>query len=66
MAGTPEDARVLSAMIDQFISRRTISQYQYRQLSRMVLADGSIDEFERQQINRLHDAIREGFVKVSD
>jgi uncharacterized membrane protein YebE (DUF533 family) len=32
----------------------------------MVMADGNIDEHERQQINRLFDAIQTGRIKVVD
>jgi uncharacterized membrane protein YebE (DUF533 family) len=31
-----------------------------------VLADGTIDEQERRQINRLFDAIQMGMVKITD
>jgi uncharacterized membrane protein YebE (DUF533 family) len=61
-----EDAHKLVALVDQFIAARNVSHRQYRLLSAMVLADGSIDEHERQQINRLFDAIQTGLVKVVD
>ena len=61
-----EDAHQLAQMVDQFIAARHITQAQYHLLSRLVLADGSIDEQERQQINRLFDAIQTGRIKVLD
>lgn len=61
-----KNTQQLSDLVGGFITKRHISRQQYKQLSDMVLADGSIDEYERQQINRLHDAIQEGRVKVVD
>ena len=66
MAGASEDPQALVILIDRFIASRSISQRQYRTLSAMVLADGNIDEHERQQINRLFDAIQNGRIKVID
>lgn len=66
MTGPSEETYQLAELVNQFIAKRNISQRQYRQLSEMVLADGNIDEYERRQINRLHDAIKEGIVKVID
>lgn len=66
MARPSEDTQNLAALVDQFIAARNVSHRQYQQLSAMVLADGNIDEYERQQINRLFDAIQAGIVKVID
>jgi uncharacterized membrane protein YebE (DUF533 family) len=63
----PSDATPdVSAMVDQMITARNISQRQYQQLSALVLADGTVDEQERRQINRLFDAIQMGMVKIVD
>ncbi|NJN02542.1 MAG: hypothetical protein HC873_01675 [Leptolyngbyaceae cyanobacterium SL_1_1] len=56
----------VTQLVDRFISARTISYSQYRELSRTVLADGTVDERERYQINRLFDAIQKGMVKLVD
>ncbi|MEO1093995.1 MAG: hypothetical protein AAFX01_03730 [Cyanobacteria bacterium J06638_28] len=66
MAGTYQQGQDLVMLVDKFISARNITHHQYRQLSTMVLADGSIDEHERQQINRLFDAIQAGMVRIVD
>lgn len=60
-AGNP-----VTHLVDQLIQLRCISQAQYQQLSAMVLADGTVDDIERQQINRLFDAIQQGRVKIMD
>lgn len=52
-------------LVDQVLQARSISQDQYQELTTMVLADGTIDEIERKQINRLFDAIQRGRVKIS-
>jgi len=46
------------------LEERYITQVQYQTLSALVLADGTVDEVERQQINRLFDAIQTGRVKI--
>lgn len=61
-----EGQHELTALVDQFIAKRNISQRQYQQLSEVVLADGNIDEHERQEINRLFDALQAGMVRVVD
>ncbi|MGF1458953.1 MAG: hypothetical protein ACFBSG_07985 [Leptolyngbyaceae cyanobacterium] len=66
MSGLPENPYQLTEMVDRFIASRHINQQQYQDLTRLVLADGSIDEQERQQINRLFDAIRNGRIQVVD
>ncbi|NJN22786.1 MAG: hypothetical protein HC812_18455 [Leptolyngbya sp. RL_3_1] len=65
VAGQPETTNV-AELIDTFITARNISQQQYQDLSALVLADGTIDEQERRQINRLFDAIQMGMVKITD
>jgi hypothetical protein len=52
--------------VDQCIQARTITQAQYQNLSVLVLADGTVDEAERRQVNRLFDAIQNGRVKIID
>ncbi|MFE4104753.1 hypothetical protein [Almyronema epifaneia] len=54
----------VAQLVDTFIANRCISYDQYRELSRVVLADGTVDELERCQINRLFDAIQMGMVKI--
>lgn len=66
VSGVFDDPHQLVKMVDQFIMRRKITHQQYRDLSQLVLADGSIDEHELRQINRLFDAIQTGRVKVLD
>jgi uncharacterized tellurite resistance protein B-like protein len=58
------DAQQLMALVDHLIATRHITQPQYQLLTQLVLADGNIDEAERQQINRLFDAIRTGAIRV--
>jgi uncharacterized tellurite resistance protein B-like protein len=50
--------------VDQVLQARCITQTQYQELSAIVLADGTVDETERRQINRLFDAIQNGRVKI--
>jgi uncharacterized membrane protein YebE (DUF533 family) len=52
--------------VEQLIISRQISSQQYHQLTAAILADGKVDEEERRQINRLFDAIQNGYVKISD
>ncbi|MDA0268739.1 MAG: hypothetical protein O3A14_17700 [Cyanobacteria bacterium] len=66
MAGQPETTPNVADLVDTFITARNISQQQYQDLSTLVLADGTIDEQERRQINRLFDAIQMGMVKITD
>ncbi len=66
MSGTFETGHQLSSLVDQFMASRNISQRQYRRLSQLVLADGSIDEQELREINRLFDAIQTGRIRVID
>lgn len=66
MSGAFEDSHNLVKMVDQLMASRKITQQQYQSLSQLVLADGSVDEDELQQINRLFDAIQTGRIKVLD
>lgn len=59
----PSDG-ALAALVGQVLEDRRITQAQYQTLSALVLADGTVDEAERQQINRLFDAIQTGRVKI--
>ncbi len=56
----------ITDLVNQFIQARTISQAQYQELTTLVLADGTVDESERKQVNRLFDAIQSGRVKILD
>ncbi|MEO0757835.1 MAG: hypothetical protein AAFY78_13295 [Cyanobacteria bacterium J06648_16] len=53
-------------MVDRLIVTKRISYTQYQELSNLVLADGTVDEQERRQINRLFDAIQSGAVRIID
>jgi uncharacterized tellurite resistance protein B-like protein len=66
VSGAFDEAHQLVKLVDQFIASRNITQQQYQTLYQMVMADGNIDEHERQQINRLFDAIQTGRIKVVD
>ncbi len=56
----------VTELVSQLIHARTISQAQYQELSALVLADGTVDESERRQVNRLFDAIQNGRVQIVD
>ncbi|MGF1518815.1 MAG: hypothetical protein ACFCVB_13570 [Nodosilinea sp.] len=56
----------ITELVSHFIQARTISQAQYQELTALVLADGTVDESERRQVNRLFDAIQSGRVKIVD
>lgn len=53
-------------MVDRLINTKRITYNQYQSLSKMVLADGTVDEQERRQINRLFDAIQAGAIRIVD
>ena len=53
-----------SKWLTNLLEPEKITHQQYQDLSQLVLADGSVDEQELQQINRLFDAIQTGRVKV--
>ncbi|MEO1402039.1 MAG: hypothetical protein AAFV72_12435 [Cyanobacteria bacterium J06635_1] len=56
----------VTKLVDRLIVTKKISYQQYQDLSRMVMADGTVDEQERRQINRLFDAIQAGAVRIID
>ncbi|WP_008316154.1 hypothetical protein [Leptolyngbya sp. PCC 6406] len=56
----------VNALVDQLIRSRKVTNEQYKHLYDLVLADGTIDEDERRQINRLFDAIQVGRVIIMD
>ncbi|WP_035984902.1 hypothetical protein [Leptolyngbya sp. KIOST-1] len=56
----------ITGLVSQCIQARTITQAQYQQLTALVLADGTVDESERKQVNRLFDAIQVGRVRILD
>lgn len=56
----------ITDLVSQLIQARIITQAQYQELTTLVLADGTIDESERKQVNRLFDAIQLGRVKILD
>lgn len=60
---TPETVSV-AQLVDQLIASRSISHQEYQALYQTVMADGTVDENERRQINRLFDAIQVGMVKI--
>ena len=66
MSGAFEDTGALTKLVDQLLSARKITHQQYQSLSQLVLADGSVDENELRQINRLFDAVQNGRIKVVD
>nr|WP_225886523.1 hypothetical protein [Leptolyngbya sp. PCC 6406] len=67
MADHREDTTLtVNALVDQLIRSRKVTNEQYKHLYDLVLADGTIDEDERRQINRLFDAIQVGRVIIMD
>ncbi|NEQ49392.1 MAG: hypothetical protein F6K11_04550 [Leptolyngbya sp. SIO3F4] len=54
----------VTQLVDQLIRAKRITYSQYQTLSTMVLADGTVDEQERRQINRLFDAIQAGAIRI--
>lgn len=59
----PQESEV-AQLVNQLIRTKRITYTQYQTLSTMVLADGTVDEQERRQINRLFDAIQSGAVRI--
>ncbi|MEB3269799.1 MAG: hypothetical protein VKJ09_14745 [Leptolyngbya sp.] len=55
----------ITELVDRLIRKRTLTQAEYQHLCDLVMADGTIDEKERREINRLFDAIQIGRVKIS-
>lgn len=66
MSTASEDTPKLTSLVNQVFANRKITQQQYQRLTTLVLADGSIDEQELRQINRLFDAVQDGRIKVMD
>ena len=64
MSGTFGNGYQLSSLVDQCIACKHISQQEYQYLAQILLADGSIDEQELPEINRLFDAIKAGQIRV--
>lgn len=56
----------VTQLVDRLIRTKRITYTQYQTLSKMVLADGTVDEQERRQINRLFDAIQSGAIRIMD
>ncbi|MGG6241146.1 hypothetical protein ACQ4N7_21185 [Nodosilinea sp. AN01ver1] len=56
----------ITDLVSRCIQARTITQSQYQELTALVLADGTVDESERKQVNRLFDAIQVGRVRILD
>lgn len=56
----------VAQLVDQLIRSKRITYQQYQSLSKLVLADGTVDEQERRQINRLFDAIQSGAVRIME
>ena len=54
----------VAQLVDQLIHSKRITYAQYQTLSTLVLADGTVDEQERRQINRLFDAIQAGAIRI--
>lgn len=61
----PEKTEV-AQLVDRLIRAKRITYTQYQTLSKMVLADGTVDEQERRQINRLFDAIQAGAIRIME
>lgn len=53
-------------IVTQMIRAHRATRAEYQRLFELIMADGTIDEVERQQINRLFDAIQTGRVKIID
>lgn len=66
MAESFDDTTDLKALVTKLIAARNIKYRDYQRISELVLADGSVDEAERVEINRMFDAIRTGRVKIVD
>lgn len=56
----------VTQLVDRLIRTKRITYAQYQTLSKMVLADGTVDEQERRQINRLFDAIQSGAIRIME
>jgi hypothetical protein len=56
--------QTVEQLVKQLFARGWMSAVDYQQLSRIILADNTIDEAERIQINQVFDAVRSGRLKV--
>ena len=56
----------VAQLVEQFIRARRLTYSQYQTLFKMVMADGTVDEEERCQINRLFDAIQSGVIRIEE
>ena len=66
MVDNPADVEPnITELVDRFIRNRSLTRQEYQNLSDLVMADGTIDEQERREINRLFDAIQTGRVKIT-
>ncbi|MGB3137143.1 MAG: hypothetical protein WBG38_00485 [Nodosilinea sp.] len=66
MSSPTQSGCPITDLVSRCIQARTVSQNQYQELTALVLADGTVDEGERKQVNRLFDAIQGGRVKIVD
>ncbi len=64
LENTATEDNEVTQLVDQLIRSKRITYTQYQSLSKMVLADGTVDEQERCQINRLFDAIQTGVIRI--
>lgn len=63
---TANAADDVAQLVEQLIRAKRLTYAQYQTLSKMVLADGTVDEQERRQINRLFDAIQAGAIRIME
>ena len=61
---TANAADDVAQLVEKLIRAKRLTYGQYQTLSKMVLADGTVDEQERRQINRLFDAIQSGAIRI--
>ncbi len=60
------DSSDVAQLVEQLIRAKRLTYAQYQTLSKMVLADGTVDEQERIQINRLFDAVQAGAIRIME
>lgn len=63
---TSTDNSDVAQLVEQLIRTKRLTYSQYQALSKMVLADGTVDEQERRQINRLFDAVQAGAIRIME
>lgn len=63
---TSTDNSDVAKLVEQLIRTKRLTYTQYQALSKMVLADGTVDEQERRQINRLFDAVQAGAIRIME